>query len=119
MFKASEYSGRLSTFYKHYRSSKIWYISDIELIGSHYFSYDKEIVYNFWSDYPDKLTDDQIRQFKVDNPIMAGLHPTSRGNGVKLMLMKTKKLFLEILYGEWKDRRPIRPRSYERSRLSY
>ena len=50
---------------------------------------------------------------------MTRLHPTSRGNGVKLMLMKTKKLFLEILYGEWKDRRPIRPRSYERSRLSY
>ena len=39
----------------------------------HLFSFDQETIFNFWTDYPDKLTPEQIEIFKKENPIMAEL----------------------------------------------
>ena len=37
------------------------------------FSFDKKTVFNFWQDYPDKLTPEQIEIFKKENPYLASL----------------------------------------------
>ena len=36
------------------------------------FSFDKKTVFNFWTDYPEKLTAEQIKIFKKENPTLAG-----------------------------------------------
>lgn len=39
------------------------------------FSFDGKTVFNFWSDYPEKLTAEQIRIFQKENPTLAKLKP--------------------------------------------
>lgn len=41
--------------------------------GPYLFSFDQETIFNFWTDYPDKLTPEQIEIFKKENPVMAAL----------------------------------------------
>lgn len=41
--------------------------------GEYLFSFDKKIVFNFFQDYPQKLTADQIAIFKKENPELAAL----------------------------------------------
>lgn len=43
--------------------------------GAILFSFDGKTVLNFWTDYPDKLTDGQIKAFQKENPILAALKP--------------------------------------------
>ena len=62
-------------FYKDDESDLIWDVSKIDEPeeGPFLFSFDGEKVYNFWTDYPDKLTPDEIEIFKKENPTMAAL----------------------------------------------
>lgn len=41
--------------------------------GEYLFSFDEKKVYNFWEDYPDKLTPEEVEIFKKERPIMASL----------------------------------------------
>lgn len=38
-----------------------------------YFTFDGKNIFNFWRDYPDKLTPEQIEIFKKENPPLARL----------------------------------------------
>ena len=62
-------------FCKHSEDAKIWYATKIDSQerGPYLFSFDCEKVFNFWTDYPDKLTPEQIEIFKKENPTMASL----------------------------------------------
>lgn len=62
-------------FYKHNESDPIWHATriDVDERGPYLFSFDCETVYNFWTDYPEKLTPKQIKIFKKENPTMAEL----------------------------------------------
>ena len=62
-------------FCKHSENDKIWYATKIDTdeSGPYLFSFDCETVYNFWTDYPEKLTPEQIEIFKKENPTMAEL----------------------------------------------
>lgn len=62
-------------FCKHKETDKIWYATklDSDERGPYLFSFDCETVFNFWPDYPGKLTPDQIEIFKKENPTMAAL----------------------------------------------
>lgn len=40
-----------------------------------YFSFDKKTVFEFYSDYPHKLTKEQIEIFKKEKPTLAALKP--------------------------------------------
>lgn len=42
------------------------------------FSFDGKTVFNFWQDYPEKLSPEQIRIFKKENPTLAALKPTNK-----------------------------------------
>ena len=58
----------LSDFYKNSESDSVWWVDDLEHIGRYLFSFDKERVYNLFSDYPQELTDEQLRVFNRENP---------------------------------------------------
>jgi len=62
-------------FCKHKETDKIWYATKIDedVTGPYLFSFDCETVFNFWPDYPNKLTPEQIEIFKKENPTMAAL----------------------------------------------
>lgn len=56
-------------FYKASESDKIWKATKLcsEEEVQYLFSFDCEKVYNFWTDYPEKLTPEQIVIFKKEN----------------------------------------------------
>lgn len=58
----------LSDFYKHNESDVVWWVDDTEYVGRFLFSFDKERVFNLFSDYPDKLTAEQLEVFNNENP---------------------------------------------------
>lgn len=60
-------------FYKHSKNDWIWYVETPEERGPYLFSFDQKTIFSFWTDYPDKLTPEQIAIFKKENPIMAAL----------------------------------------------
>ena len=60
-------------FYKNSKTDKIWSVETPEQEGPYLFSFDQETIFNFWTDYPDKLTPEQIEIFKKENPVMAAL----------------------------------------------
>ena len=66
-------------FYKDNASDKIWSVETPETrdsIGSILFSFDKKSIFNFWTDYPEKLTAEQVKIFKKEYPELARLKPT-------------------------------------------
>lgn len=62
----------VSDFYKENKYGKIWNVSD-GTFGPRYFTFDKETIYNFWSDFPQELTHEEVRTFVAENPTMARL----------------------------------------------
>lgn len=63
-------------FYKDSKDDVIWWTAPIDTIGEMCFSFDKKTVFNFFADYPHKLTPEQIKIFKKENPTLAGLKHT-------------------------------------------
>lgn len=62
-----------SEFYKINSTDQIWWIDDQETIGLFLFSFDKKKIYNFFQDYPQKLTPAQKAIFDKENPRLAQL----------------------------------------------
>lgn len=60
-------------FYKEKEDSQVWLVEDSDSIGEFLFSFDKKTVFNFFSDYPQKLSKAQIEIFKKEFPMMAKL----------------------------------------------
>ena len=52
---------------------RIWWVDDTTQKGELLFSFDREKIYNFWKDYPDKLTPEEREIFDRENPVLAGL----------------------------------------------
>lgn len=59
---------RLSDFYKHNESDSVWWVDDMDSIGSFLFSFDKKKIFNLFEDYPHKLTKEQRKIFDEENP---------------------------------------------------
>ena len=55
------------------KGNLIWDTGRIDRIGEFLFSFDKKTVFNFWTDYPQKLTKEQIEIFKREKPELARL----------------------------------------------
>ena len=58
-------------WYKIKEEDSIWWSRPKGEKGKLVFTFDKKTVFNFWSDFPDKLTPEQIEIFKKTNPILA------------------------------------------------
>lgn len=55
-------------FYKENPTDKVWWYDDPETKGVWLFSFDRETVFNLFSDYPWKLTPEQRLIFDRENP---------------------------------------------------
>lgn len=60
-------------FYQIDEGDKIWILETPGVRGPMLFSFDKKTVFNFWTDYPDKLTPEQREIFRKENPMLAEL----------------------------------------------
>lgn len=63
----------LSDFYKNEPTDTIWWVEELDCIGEFLFSFDKKTIFNFFEDYPHKLTKEQVEIFKKENPVLAAL----------------------------------------------
>ncbi|KAA9237488.1 MULTISPECIES: DUF7675 family protein [Aerococcus] len=73
IFEESHLEG-FTDWYKDSSESKIWQIDYIpKRIGPFLFSFDRKAIYNFWSDYPNKLTAEEKELFDKEFPEMAEL----------------------------------------------
>lgn len=61
-------------FYKKEAGDKIWWVDNTEVKGEVRFSFDKKKTFNFWQDYPDKLTPYQKQLFDKENPYWANFY---------------------------------------------
>lgn len=70
-----------SDFYKEKAENQIYLIDKIVdgqiVIGPFLFSFDRKKIYNFWSDYPQALSPNEIEIFKKEFPEIARLKPIS------------------------------------------
>lgn len=55
-------------FFKNNPSDTIWWVDTSESDGKWLFSFDKKQIFNLFSDYPHKLTPDQLKVFNKENP---------------------------------------------------
>lgn len=56
------------TFYKKNEDDKVWWVDNVDEVGVHLFSFDKQTVFNLFADYPHKLTKEQKEIFDKENP---------------------------------------------------
>ena len=61
------------TLYKNNKSDLISYVDTGDTEGKILFTFDGVKIFNFWTDYPERLTPEQIEIFKRENPILAEL----------------------------------------------
>ena len=63
-------------FEKYNETDLIYWVDDeSDTEGPILFSFDKKQIFNFWTDYPDKLTKEQIKIFQKENSTLAELKP--------------------------------------------
>lgn len=55
-------------FVRHNPDDMVWWVDNPDVKGEHLFSFDKQNVFNLFSDYPGKLTKRQKEQFDKENP---------------------------------------------------
>ena len=63
----------LNRWYKQNKTDKIWWKDTPNEKGLFIFSFDKKTEFNFFEDYPQKLTPEQIEIFKKENPALSDL----------------------------------------------
>lgn len=63
--------GVSSNWYKESPENKIWWKDTPDRIGEWVFSFNKKEEFNMFSDYPYKLTEEQIKTFNEENPYWA------------------------------------------------
>lgn len=56
-------------FYKENESDQIWWVEN-DSIGVWEFSFDKKKIYNFFRDYPQNMTNEEVAIFKRENAEM-------------------------------------------------
>lgn len=58
-------------FYKENSSDLVWWVDTSDQDGLFLFSFDKEKVFNLFTDYPNKLTEQEKEIFDKENPYWA------------------------------------------------
>lgn len=59
--------------YKQNPSDLIWWVDITDRIGEFVFTFDKKTFFNFFRDYPEKLTKEQKEIFDKENPTLKEL----------------------------------------------
>ena len=68
MYKLTEKQKKEFEFYKHHDDDKVMFVTQPDVEGRIEFTFDKETVYNFFADYPEKLTRSQRELFDKEQP---------------------------------------------------
>lgn len=55
-------------FYKNNPKDKIYWVDNVGVIGEFLFTFDKKKIYNLFSDYPQKLSNEEKQIFDKENP---------------------------------------------------
>lgn len=58
-------------WYKENPNDLIWWLDTGDTVGEWVFSFDKQTIFNMFSDYPWKLTKEQKKIFDKENPYWA------------------------------------------------
>ena len=58
-------------FVKNKPTDKIWWVDNPDSKGEWLFSFDKQKVFNMFSDYPHNMTAEQVKIFDEENPFWA------------------------------------------------
>lgn len=58
-------------WYKKNPKDRIWWYRDNRQYGLHLFSFDRNNLFNLFSDYPQKLSQEQKQLFDKENPFWA------------------------------------------------
>ena len=54
--------------YKNNPKDVIWWADNVENVGEFVFTFDREVFFNLFRDYPYALTEEQIKIFNRENP---------------------------------------------------
>lgn len=66
--------GPMVCFYKEDPDERIWHTYPMkENFVTYFFSFDRKIIYQFWEDFPQNLTREEVYLFTKENPRMAEL----------------------------------------------
>ena len=66
--------GPMVRFYKEKPNAIIWHTYPVkENFTTYFFSFDQRIIYEFWEDFPQNLTREEVYLFTKENPRMAEL----------------------------------------------
>lgn len=60
-------------FYKKKPSDTIYWVVDPAVRGTQAISFDKKHIYHLFGDYPDKMSEEEVRIFDKENPTWAEL----------------------------------------------
>lgn len=63
--------GEIYAYYKNEPTDKIWWVDYYNYKGINIFTFDKKKFFYMWSDYPYKLTPEEIEIFDKENPYWA------------------------------------------------
>lgn len=55
-------------FYKNDKNDKVWWTEKVDSYGEILFSFDKKKIYNLFTDYPEKLSQEELEIFNKENP---------------------------------------------------
>jgi len=58
----------LGDFIRENEEYEIYWVEDLESVGKLLVSFDKKKIYNLWTDYPDKFTDEEKEIFDIAYP---------------------------------------------------
>lgn len=73
MSRRKEQQVVLSKWYKRDKNDQVWWKETPGEVGEFIFSFDKKEEFNFFADYPQKLTPEQKAIFDKENPIFIKL----------------------------------------------
>lgn len=59
---------KYTVLYKEHPTDKVWWVDKHDVNGQFLFTFDQRIVYNLFTDYPDKLTVEEWMIFNKENP---------------------------------------------------
>lgn len=54
--------------YKNNPEDVIWWVDNVENVGEFVFTFDREVFFNLFRDYPYALSEEQIKIFNRENP---------------------------------------------------
>lgn len=58
-------------FHKDKLTDKVWDVGEEGKKGPLLISFDKEKIYNLWTDYPDNMTEEEVETFDKEKPFWA------------------------------------------------